>query len=199
MKRSRDPLQLTPNWHVDCRIEVELPEDNLIGTRFIVHVVFTAAALGALLYTGWLGFVTLSLQHQIHDWERRIDDNRSEVRDIQRMQKEYSIEAIKIDQAHALVRPQFFVSGFIADLGRTRPDQMAIDLIDWNEAGISLRGNIRAKPERALQLIGSYVDTLNKDEKIGPLFREINVSDMDRGTTGEMVKFEVIFRLKPSP
>ena len=62
-----DPLTLDPRWHVDCRIEAELPEDKVIGKRFIIHAAFVAAALSAVTYTGWLGFVTLNLRHQIAD------------------------------------------------------------------------------------------------------------------------------------
>ena len=43
-----DPLTLDPRWHVDCRIEAELPEDKVIGKRFIIHAAFVAAALSAV-------------------------------------------------------------------------------------------------------------------------------------------------------
>src|SRR3954471_12202089 len=120
MSPKRDPLALSPHWHVDCRIEAELPEDTLIGTRFLVHAIFGGVAFAALLFSGWLGYVTMSLRHEVRDWEQRIHDNNAEVLEIQRMQRDYAAEAIKIDQAHALVKPQFFISGFIANLGRTR-------------------------------------------------------------------------------
>lgn len=107
MTRNRDPLALSAHWHVDCRIEAELPEDNLVGTRFLINVVCSAVAFGALLFVGWLGYLNLSLRYQIRDWEQRIKDNRAEVLDIQRMQRDYATEAAKIDQAYALVRPEF--------------------------------------------------------------------------------------------
>ncbi len=197
MKRSRDPLVLSPHWHVDCRIEAELPEDNVVGTRFLVNVLFTAASVGALLFTGWLGYVNLSLRQQIHDWEQRISDNRAEVRDVQRMQREFAVEAAKIDQAHALVRPRFFVSGFIANIGRTRPEQLSIDIIEWNDAGIVVRGSVQERSERATRLLGGYVDQLRRDQEIGPIFREISLTDLDRGTSGDTIRFEIVFRLNP--
>lgn len=197
MKRSRDSLVLSPHWHVDCRIEAELPEDNVVGTRFLVNVLFIAASVGALLFTGWLGYVNLSLRQQIRDWEQRISDNRAEVRDVQRMQREFAVEAAKIDQAHALVRPRFFVSGFIANVGRTRPDQLAIDIIEWNDAGIVVRGSVQARPERATRLLGDYVEKLGSDQEIGPIFREISLTDLDRGTSGDTMRFEIVFRLNP--
>jgi hypothetical protein len=196
MKRGSEPIVLSPHWHVDCRIEAELPEDTIVGTRFLINVVFTALALTAFLYTGWLGYVNLNLRRQIRDWELRINENRAEVRDIQRMQQEYATEAAKIDQAYTLVRPQLFVSDFFADIGRTRPEQMAIDSIEWNDTGIVIRGSLAEKSERATRLLGGYVELLRRDPKIAPQFREIGLTDVDRGTTGETLRFEIVFRLK---
>jgi hypothetical protein len=196
MKRGSEPIVLSPHWHVDCRIEAELPEDTIVGTRFLINVVFTALALTAFLYTGWLGYVNLNLRRQIRDWELRINENRAEVRDIQRMQQEYATEAAKIDQAYTLVRPQLFVSDFFADIGRTRPEQMAIDSIEWNDTGIVIRGSLAEKSERATRLLGGYVELLRRDAKIAPQFREIGLTDVDRGTTGETLRFEIVFRLK---
>ena len=200
MSRNRDPLALSPHWHVDCRLEAELPEDNVVGTRFLINVIFTAVAVAALLFTGWLGYLSLSLRYEIRDWEQRINDNRAEVRDIQRMQRDYGVEAAKVDQAYALVRPLFNVSALVSDLGRTRPPEMMVDVIEWNEAGLVMRGSLHESSERASQILGSYVKQLGRDEKIGPLFREIVLTDADRGAAGDNFKFEIALRLKaPRP
>lgn len=198
MKRTRDPLGLSPNWHVDLRLETELPEDTVIGTRFLVHAAFSAVALAAVVFAGHQGYIALSLAHQVQDWEKRINDNRAEVADITRMQREYSTEAVKIDQAYALVRPQLFVSDFIDSLGRTRPDRIAIDLIEWNDSGVVLRGNLRERSDRATELLGGYIDQLRRDAKIGPLFRDIILTDLDRGVSGETLRFEIKFSMKGS-
>jgi hypothetical protein len=196
MKRKRDNAPSAAHWHVDCRIEAELPDDSVVGRRFLVNVVFTALALGMMLFTGWIAYLNLSVRQQIRDWEQRISDNRSEVRDIQRMQREYGIETAKIDQAHALVRPQLFVSGLITNLGRTRPDQVVIDIIEWNDSGVVVRGSLRETSERASRLLRDYVEQLLKDDKIAPLFREIVLTDMQRGGAGDTMRFEINLRLK---
>lgn len=197
MRRKHDPLGLSPHWHVDCRIEGDLPEDNLVGTRFLINVLFSAAALAALLFTGWLGYLNLTLRYQIHDWDQRIKENRAEVRDIQRMQHEFAAEAAKIDQAHALVAPRFFVARFLGDLGRTRPEPALIENIEWNDAGIVARGTLQESSERATRLLSDYVDVLRRDARIGPLFREIVLTDLDRGAKADTLRFEISFRLKP--
>lgn len=197
MKRNRDPLILTPYWHVDCRVEAELPEDTVVGTRFLTNLLFTAMALGMLLYLGWLAYVSANLRHQIRDWENRISDHRAEVREIQLVERDYAAESAKIDQAHALMRPQLRVSRFVADIGRTRPDPMVVDIIEWNEAGVVVRGSLAESSERATRMLGGYVEQLRKDEAIGPLFQEIVLTSLDRGGTGGSLRFEINFRLKP--
>ena len=196
MTKSRDPLALSPHWHVDCRIETELPEDTVIGTRFIVHVAFFAVTLVTVLLAGFYGSQVFFLQREIHDWESRINDNRYEVADIQRMQREYAAESAKIDQAYSLANPLLYVSGFMANLGRTRPDRMAIDHVEWNENGAVLRGSLRERSDRATEILGGYVEVLRKDPLIGPLFREIILTDLDRGATGDMLRFEIKFAMK---
>jgi hypothetical protein len=199
MKRSHDPLALSLHWHIDCRIEDELPDDNVVGTRFLINVVFGGAAVAAIIYTGLLLAQWLSLGSQIRDWEQRISDNRAEVRDIKRMQLEYSAEAVKIDQAYALVRPFLNVSSFISNIGRTRPEQLVIDTIEWNDAGVFVRGSLHETPERATHILGDYVKLLGDDEKIGPLFREIVLTGFMRGTSEDVHNYEISFRLHPGP
>ena len=197
MKRSRDPLTISPHWHVDCRIEADLPEDNIVGTILMINVVFTAVALVTLLYAGWLGYVNLSLRRQIRDWENRINDNRAEVGDIKRMQRDYAMEAAKIDQAYTLIRPHLYVSGLFANIARTRPEQVVIDIIEWNDSGVVLRGSLAERnSERATRLVGAFVEQLRRETKIAEVFRDIGLTDMDRGSGGDTLRFEIALRLK---
>ena len=38
-----------------------------------------------------------------------------------------------------------------------------------------------------------------RDPKVGPLFRDIILTDLDRGTTGEALRFELKLSMKPNP
>lgn len=191
MKRRRDPLELSPPWHVDCRLEAELPEDNIVGRRFLVHMLATVIALGALLFTGWMGYIALSLRWQINDWELRLKENRAEIGEIQRMQREYAAEAAKIDEAYALARPKFQVWQFLADIGRTRPTTMEIDGLEWNDAGVIIRGSVGLSSERATRLLAAYIEQLRNHERIGKLFAEIELTDLDRTGASGALRFEV--------
>ncbi|MBI5770498.1 MAG: hypothetical protein HZA93_22160 [Verrucomicrobia bacterium] len=197
MSRERDPLTPHPHWRVDLRLVAELPEDNLVGTRFLVHVGFSVLALAALIFAGWLGYKDYKIRHEISDWEKRIRDSAAEVREIQNMQRKYAMEAAKIDQAWGLIRPQLRVSEFLADLGRTRPESLVIDIVEWNEAGVAVRCNIRESSEAATRILGNYVRLLNRDEKIGRLFNVVS-TDLARGSNDGVFKCEITFRVRAS-
>ena len=198
MSRSNDPLALGPHWHVDCRLVAELPEDTVVGTRFLINLAFTAPALIALFLAGWLGWEWLDLNQKIANSERFINENKSEAKKFDDLYLKYSLESTRIDQAFSLVRPQLIVSEFIANIGRTRArhEQMFIDLIEWNEAGIVVRGGVREKSEQATRTLGDYVNQLRRDEQFKPLFQTVQLTDVNRGAEGDALRFEIKFTLK---
>jgi len=194
----RDRLFLAANWHVDCRLVAELPEDSVVGIRFIIYAVSIAIALGAVLFTGWYGYADFSLRQQIEDGNRQMEDTYWDVAEVRRMQRFYETEAKKIESAYSEIKNPVFISGFISDVGRTLPDRMILDAIDYADSTIIIRGRLRDSPERASQTIGSYVNTLRTDPAIGPLFTTINITGLERSTEDDqMMTLEITFRIKP--
>lgn len=198
MSRRRDPLRLSSHWHVDCRIETDLPEDSFIGANFLSNIGFGALALVVAALFSWMVYHTISLRSQINVWQKRIDENRVEVREIQRMQKEYVAEASKIDRAYTAIRPALMVSEFLTALGRTLPAQVTVDIIEYNDNRISVRGNLRESPPVAAGIMQSYVKLLRKDAQFSQRFRLINLNNMP-SKNEEIQNFELIFLLQPLP
>ena len=196
MSRSKDPLALSPHWHVDYRIEAELPEDTVVGTRFLINLGFTAPLLVVLFFFGIYAWDWKKLSDEKQEAERFIRDNKAEVKIVDEQLMQYSQESSKIDQAYLLARPQLFVSEFIADIGRTRREQMFIDLIEWSDAGIVLRGGVREKSEQATRILGGYVDELGKEKKIKALFETVQLTDVERSSGGDTLRFEIKFTPK---
>ena len=128
MKSSRDRLFLSPNWHVDCRLIVELPEDSVVGVRFISYAITSSIALAAVLFTGWLAYRDLSLRHMIDDAEQRIEEDRWDVIEIKRLQRFYEQESDKVESAFTEMRNPILISGFVSEIGRTLPDLSLIHI-----------------------------------------------------------------------
>jgi hypothetical protein len=200
MTRRRDPLRLGSHWHVDCRLEAELPDDNIVSLNFFANALFGSFALALMLFTGWLGYKAFNLHQQTKNWERGIAESASEVREIQVLQREYVTEASKIDQAYGTIRPKLNISDFVAALSRTLPSEVTVDMVEWNESGIVVRGYLREPIQKASGLLGDYVDVLRKHEKIAPNFQEIRLTGIERAKGNEELQsFGLKFGLKPLP
>ena len=192
---SRERLALGANWHVDCRLVVELPEDSIVGVRFTIYVISCVIAFSALLFTGYLAYLDLNIRHQIADWNQKIEEDKWEELAIKIRQHNYEVESQKIESAYAQMKNPVFVSGFIAELGRTLPAQMVIDSIDWNEGTVVVKGDLRETSEHASMILGNYVDKLRADPEIGPHFSSINLTGAERSTTDEQAMiFEITMR-----
>ena len=199
MTESRNPFLPPPQWHVDCRIVAELPEDRIVGRRFLVKLLFGSVTLILFLIAGWLLYSCLSQRDHIGDWERRLADNQAEVREIQRLQREYGLEAAKIEAAYTLVSGPLDLSEFIAQIGRTRLKEMTIDIIETSGGGLVMRGSLsETSSERASRALGKYVEDLRKDPQIGPRFPQIVLKSLERRENNDPLSFEISFVLPPA-
>src|SRR5580692_9419335 len=128
---ARDRLFLSPHWHVDCRLVAELPEDSVVGIRFITYAVSCAIALAAVLFTGWYGYADLSLRRQIADASAALEDDHWEVVEIRRLQHFYENASKQIESAYSEIKNPILISGFTAELGHSLPDRMVVDMIEY--------------------------------------------------------------------
>ena len=196
-RRKEDTLDFGPHWHLDCRLAAELPEDNVVRARFLADAFFGAMAFGLLLLCLWSGYGNASVAGSIRDWERRMADQRTEMEALQKVQQDISRLGNRISQATELTGSPYLVSQLLLDLGRTRPDQVRIDVIQVTERMLYLRGNISETSDRATRVLGLYVQALRADPAIGPHFAEITPSSIDRvNNQSDAFSFEVTLRKK---
>ena len=196
MSSDGDQLNLDPHWHVDCRILVDLPEDSVIGIRFLINATVGAITLALALGTLWLFYGNLTLRETISDWEKRLADRQAEITDIEALQLAFNREVVAIDTAYELIHNPIDVTQFVQQLGRTRPDIMVIDLIERTGNNIALRGNLRESSERASRVLTGYVQRLRDDPAVGPRFQDIVLTTLERLDERDAIRFEITFRLK---
>jgi hypothetical protein len=198
MTRRRESIRLGSHWHVDCRLEAELPDDSVVGARFAANLLFGSIAVATLLFAGWLGYINVTARQNIRHWERQIAENLAEVRVIQGLQREYVAEASKIDQAYGTIRPAIYVSDFVAGLGRKLPPEITVESVEWNDTGVVVRGYVREPVQKAADVLGGFVAALKKDSSIAPNFQDIRPFAMERVRgNDEIQNFGLRFILKP--
>jgi hypothetical protein len=194
--QSRDPLLLSPHWHVDCRLPLELPDDRVISSRFLLNLPFGIVTLALLMVFSWELSTDLSLQANVDDLARRLSDSRVVIANIKQQQREYTTLAYKIETAHTLMNNRLFVSHFMAQLSRVRPATMVIDDVEALNSVIVVRGSMGGTAEQAGVEIGNYAEQLRNDPEIGPRFDTILVSNFERPPGGQRQNFELTFKFK---
>lgn len=194
--RKDDTIDFGPHWHLDCRLAADLPEDNIIRTRFLANAVFGAVTLALMLLTLWLGYLNRTLSHSVDNLDNQINAARPEVQELEQIQRTIAGLTHKIDYAYQLVGTPYLLSDLWLKLAAPRPDKMHIDLIEQTEAAVMLRGTIIESPERASRLLGEYVNALRKNPDVSSNFREISLTSLDRlDAQGDKLSFEVTLRI----
>ncbi|HEY1793304.1 MAG TPA: hypothetical protein VGG34_10325 [Opitutaceae bacterium] len=178
----------------------ELPEDSVVGVRFITYAISFAAAFAAVLFTGWYAYSDFNLRHQISDSSQRLEDDHWDVVEIRRLQHFYEQESKKIESAYSEMRNPIFMSGLMSELGKTLPDKMMLDLVEFADGRIVIRGRLRESSDKASIAIGKYLGTLRDDPAIGPQYDTINITDLDRSQDNDqMMNFTITMVVKKRP
>ena len=188
---------LTPNWHVDCRLVAELPEDSVVGVRFITFVVLSVVSVMAVILTGYMAYSDINLRGQIANWEQRLEEDKWEVIEIKRLQRFYENESKKIENAYSQMKNPAMVSRFLSELGRTLPERMVVNAVEWNDNRVLIRGSIKESSERASLILGNYVEKLRSDPEVGPHFTSINLTGAERSSEDEtLMVYEITLHAK---
>ncbi|MBX3748851.1 MAG: hypothetical protein KF897_02030 [Opitutaceae bacterium] len=183
-------------WHFDCRLVAELPEDSVVGTRFLINAIFGGITLGIGLGAGWLAYTNFELRRQVNVWEKRMADNAQVLQEIAAVQRDFARDSARLDEAYNLMHQPMAVSELTTLLGESRPAQVTFELIETGGPEvIVLRGSLRDSSERASRLLGAYVDQLRAHPRLGPLCREIVLTSLERRELDDSLSFEITFRL----
>lgn len=197
MPRKPSDVVPEPNWHLDFRDPATLPEDRVVRVRFLINLSTAAVALLLLIILGWQLLLRATVSTQLDFWTEKMALHRQEYEQLQVELRNYMTEAGKIKDAYDITYTPFVPSAFILEVGRTLPASMTVDMIGFNDNVVTIRGTLAETPERASRALGGYVDTLRRDPKIGPLFSDISVPNLDRVRLQSLFNFVIVLKLRP--
>lgn len=195
MARKSNEFEVGPHWHQDFRDVATLPEDRVVRLRFLTNAWAGVLALGLLILVGWQLFARYSASAQLRFWDEEIATHQREHDELQLLLRDYLAESAKIGEVHRLIYSPMVVSELLLNLGRTLPETMSIDMVEYTRGIVTVRGYLVEPPERASRVLGQYLETLRKDAQIGPLFNDISAPGFGRPEKGDQFLFEL--QLKP--
>ncbi len=193
---SRDSHYVQP-WHFDCRLSKELPDDNPIRGRFLASLLACTFAAIALFYAGMTIYSYSILKKEIAYWEQLKRTNSTQMAELQKVITVIQSGARRLNEIHKHVASPLPVSDFIQEVGRTRPANLRIDMVEFHDNAAFIRASLQESPQRASAQLSQYVAELRTNPRLRPLFSNIAQTSMERNTKDGTINVEITLKLKP--
>lgn len=192
---SKQPHYLQP-WHFDCRLSKELPDHNPVRGRFLANLLAGTFATIALFYAGMTLYYYTVTQNEIAYWQEQIETNSGSMVELQKYISSINAGGRKLDEIHKLTHTALPVSEFIQEIGRTRPANVRIDMIEYHDGTVYIRGGLRESSQRTTAVLSQYVTELRANPRLRPLFSHIVQTSMERNAQASSHSFEINLKLK---
>ena len=192
---SKDSHYVQP-WHFDCRLSKELPDDNPIRGRFLASLFACTIAAVALFYAALTAYSNRVLRNEIDYWQQQIGFNSAQMGELQKVMSSIQSGARRLNDIHKLVAQPLPVSEFIQEVGRSRPANVRIDMLEFHDGTAFIRGGLREPSKRASDLLSQYVGELRTNPRLRSLFSGISLSSMEPNAQAGSMSFEITLKLK---
>lgn len=183
-------------WHFDCRLSKELPDDNPIRGRFLAGLLACTVAAVALFYAAITLYSRTILRGDIAYWEQQIQMNSAKMAELQKEIAIIQSGARRLDEIYKLSTTPLPVSEFIQEIGRSKPANIRIDMIEFRENLAYIRGGLQESSQKASANLSQYVAEMRANQRLRPLFSSIAQTSMERNTLAGTVSFEITLKLK---
>jgi Tfp pilus assembly protein PilN len=183
-------------WHFDCRLSKELPDDNPVRGRFLASLLSCTVAAIALFYAGITLYSYSILRADIAYWDEQIKTSNIPMAELQKVISSIQSGARRLDAIYKLANTPLPVSEFVQEIGRTRPPNVRIAMLEFHDGTAFIRGDMRESSQRASALLSQYVAELRANPRLRPLFSNIKVTSMERDTQSGTIPFEINLKLK---
>jgi hypothetical protein len=167
-----------------------------VRTSFFVNCAAVVITLGFLLYFGLQEYNLHAIHLQVSDWQRQIDDNKQPSAQAVRLYQQFQAEEGKVAEVAAFMNTDFVRSDFVIALGASLPKNIALDTIEVNEGGASLRGIVRGTDDEASGQAQAYINQLQADPGLSQKFTAITMPNIDPDSKANQLNFEISMKAK---
>jgi hypothetical protein len=196
---SKHAYYLRP-WHFDCRLSKELPDDTPVRGRFLANVLAATMAVVVIYYAAINLYAFSISRTEISYWQNHLQQNRAQLEDLQKVIASIQRGGRRLDDVHRLTHTSLPITEFIQEIGRSRPANIRIDMIEYHDNVVYIRGGLRESSQRTTAMLSQYVAELRANPRLKPLFSQIVQTSMERNVQASTHSFEIVLRLQtPAP
>lgn len=196
-KKSESKSVKVPAWHVDFRNSDGLPDVKPIRTSFFVNGIAAVVALGIALFFAKQELELYSLRSEVARLDAQIEaDRRPSAQAVQQFQ-EFRAEEKKLKEVMAFVDRRIEPSDFMLRIGEILPENIVVEVIDLRDGIFTLRGTVSGTPDEASGYASGFVEILNQDERLGPLFDDAALTSLVRNPTTGLLNMEIQLPITP--
>ncbi len=190
------PSHYVQPWHFDCRLSKELPDDNPVRGRFLASLFAGTFAAIVLFYAGITIYSHTILRNDIAYWQEKIKTDSAQMAELQKVITAIQTGARRLEEIQKLVATPLPVAEFIHEIGRTRPANVRIDMVEFHDGTAFIRGGLQESSQHASAILSQYVAELRANPRLRPLFNSIAQTSMERNTKAGFISFEITLKLK---
>lgn len=196
-KKSESKSVKVPAWHVDFRNSDGLPDVKPIRTSFFVNGLAAMVAAGIALWFANQELQLYSLRSQVAQLDAQIEaDRRPSAQAVQQFQK-FRAEEKKLKEVLEFVDRRIEPSDFMLRIGEILPENIVVEVIDIRDGTFTLRGTVSGNPDEASGYASGFVEILNQDERLGPLFDDAALTSLVRNPTTGLLNMEIQLPITP--
>jgi len=177
-----------PAWHPNLRIVENLPDTKVVRTAFFVNTTATVVTIVLALVLGHEEWKLHGVNREISDWQTQIDTKKKESQDMVALYADFKAEEAKTSEVATFQVSKPVISEIVLRLSAMTPKKIALDALNFEDSGLSIRATVKGAPDRASGDATAYEKQLRADNVLGPMFTDVNLLTMRRNpTTGRLV------------
>ncbi len=195
LKKSGDKSSaLQPAWHPNFRDVEHLPDTKAVRTAFFINGLAVLAAVTLTIYFVYTEYSLGALRTNIAQWEETIAANKSASDAAIANFKKFQAEEAKFKAVETILKPRLVFSDLVFYMGNTLPPDIRLGSLDYRSSGVNLTATVRGIPEVASGMVTTYLEQLRNDPVLKGMFGEVELLNMSRNTSAELISIEVMLR-----